>query len=66
MPESTPGDRHAPWLLALVPVIMLLMFVVPYTVLRDVNAWYGSLLFWVAATVVVIGINVVLTRRWTD
>lgn len=64
MPESSPSDRSAPWLLASVPVIMLAMFAVPYTLLRDVNAWYGSLLFWVVGTVVVIAINVRLTRHW--
>lgn len=52
------------WLLGSIPVIMILMFAVPYTLLREVNAWYGSLLFWCAGTLVVIGINVALTRRW--
>ena len=66
MPESTHSNRSDAWLLASVPLIMLLMFVLPYTVLRDVNAWYGSLLFWIAATLAVIAINVVLTRRWKD
>lgn len=45
---------------------MILMFAVPYTLLREVNAWYGSFLFWSVGTVVVIGINVVLTRQWKD
>ncbi|MGO1192921.1 MAG: hypothetical protein ACTMHH_03515 [Nesterenkonia sp.] len=59
-------DRRAPWLLSSIPVVMILMFAVPYTLLRDVNAWYGSFLFWSVGTVVVIGINVVLTRQWKD
>lgn len=64
MPERSPHDRSTPWLLIAVPVIMLLMFAVPYTLLRDVNAWYGSFLFWVVCTLVVIAINVRLTRGW--
>ena len=46
---------------------MILMFAVPYTLLRDVNTSYSrSFLFWSVGTVVVIGINVVLTRQWKD
>lgn len=45
---------------------MILMFVLPYTLLREVNAWYGSFLLWTVGTVLVIGINVVLTRHWKD
>lgn len=66
MPETTPTDRRGFWLLASVPVIMLAMFVLPYTVLRHIDAWYGSFLFWTAATAAVIAINVVLTSRWRD
>lgn len=62
--ESSPHEPPTQWLLASVPVIMLAMFVVPYTLLRDVNAWYGSLLLWVVGTLAVIAINVRLTRRW--
>ncbi|GAA4827525.1 hypothetical protein [Garicola koreensis] len=66
MPEKPTRDRLTPWLLSSIPVVMILMFAVPYTLLREVNAWYGSFLFWSVGTVVVIGINVVLTREWKD
>lgn len=49
-----------------VPVIMLAMFLVPYTLLREVDAWYGSLLFWTVGTLVVIAINVVVSLNWED
>ncbi|WP_300345558.1 hypothetical protein [Nesterenkonia sp.] len=66
MHQTHSPHRSAPWLLATVPLIMVLMFVVPFTLLRNVDAWYGSLTFWAVATMVVIGINVVLSRRWED
>ncbi|WP_202912127.1 hypothetical protein [Nesterenkonia muleiensis] len=54
------------WLVASVPVIMLAMFIVPYTLLREADAWYGSLLFWTAGTLVVIAVNVVVSLSWED
>lgn len=45
---------------------MLLMFVVPYTLLREVNAWYGSFLFWTICTVVVLSICAYVSRSWRD
>ena len=45
---------------------MLLNFLVPYTLLSGVDAWYGSFLFWTLATVVVIGINAVVSSAWKD
>ncbi|WP_147383457.1 hypothetical protein [Nesterenkonia natronophila] len=54
------------WLLVSVPVIMVAMFVVPYTLLREVDAWYGSLLFWTAGTAAVITINVVVSLTWEN
>lgn len=53
------------WLSAIV-VIMAACFVVPFTLLRDVDAWYGSFLFWVIAAVAVIGINVAVSADWED
>lgn len=62
------GNRTSPsplWL-AVVLLLVLLSYAVPYTVLRGVDSWYGSLLFWSAATAVVIGINVVVSSAWRD
>ncbi|NDK31556.1 hypothetical protein [Nesterenkonia haasae] len=54
------------WLLVSVPVIMVAMFVVPYTLLREVDAWYGSLLFWTVGTAAVIAINVAVALSWEN
>lgn len=63
------SDNRKPWtlwLLVSVPVIMVAMFVVPYTLLREVDAWYGSLLFWLVGTVAVISINVAVALTWEN
>lgn len=53
------------WLLA-VAAIIFLSYLLPYTLLRNVDAWYGSFLFWTLATAVVIAINAVVSRDWKD
>lgn len=57
-----------PRALWLVPVfaMILLSYFVPYVVLTDVDAWYGSLLFWTVCTAVVIAINAVVSSAWRD
>jgi cell division protein FtsW (lipid II flippase) len=47
-------------------VLILIAYLVPYTVLSEVAKWYGSFLFWVLIAVVIIGVNYVLTRDWRD
>ncbi len=54
------------WLLIPILVIILLSFLLPYTVFRDVDAWYGSFLFWSVATAAVIGLNAVVSADWKD
>ncbi|AFT70575.1 MULTISPECIES: hypothetical protein [Alloalcanivorax] len=46
----------------LVWVVVALCYLVPYTILRDVHAWYGSFLFWSLAGVLVIAINLYITK----
>ena len=53
-------------LLVAVPIIVLLSYLLPYTVLSGVDAWYGSFLFWTVATAVVIAINAVVSSAWRD
>lgn len=48
----------------LIGIAILAAFIVPYTVLRNVEKWYGSFLFWTVLTVVVIGINYFLIKDW--
>jgi hypothetical protein len=54
------------WWLVPIAVLVVLAFLLPFTVFRDVDAWYGSYLFWVLATIVVIAINAVVSARWKD
>lgn len=54
------------WWLLLVLAIILLNYFVPYVVLTDVDAWYGSMLFWTAGTAIVIAINAVVSSAWRD
>lgn len=52
----------------LVPVLLLILlsYILPYTVFTDVDEWYGSFLFWTLATAVVIGINAIVSSAWRD
>ncbi len=59
------ANRKSLWLIV-VAVLILAAFVVPYTVLRDVDAWYGSFLFWIVVTALVIGVNAVVSAAWRD
>lgn len=46
--------------------LILLGFVIPFTLLTNVDAWYGSFLFWSVLLIAVIGLNVGITRGWRD
>lgn len=59
------NKREIRWALFLV-ILMLLAYIVPYTMLRNVNAWYGSFLFWTLFALVIITINILVTRKWSD
>jgi len=52
----------------LIPILLLVLasFVVPFTLLRGVDAWYGSFTFWTLATVAVIALNAVVSADWKD
>jgi cyanate permease len=47
-------------------VIMLLAYLIPYTVLSHVDAWYGSFLFWTVFALVAIVANVFISVSWRD
>ncbi len=46
--------------------LVLSAFVVPYTLLSGVDAWYGSFLFWTVFAIVAIGVNARIVLRWKD
>ncbi|MER1941235.1 hypothetical protein ABS755_11065 [Castellaniella sp. FW104-16D08] len=52
--------------LACVWLLAILCYVVPYWVLDQVNAWYGSFMFWSAAGVLVIICNVLATQGFRE
>ncbi|GGH84377.1 putative membrane protein [Pullulanibacillus pueri] len=45
-------------------IIVILAYLIPYTALTEVHAWYGSFLFWAIVALVIIGFNFLVTRNW--
>ena len=45
-------------------ILILLAYIIPYTLLTDVAKWYGSFLFWVVLGLVTIGVNLIITKDW--
>lgn len=45
-------------------VLILLAYMIPYTVLTDVARWYGSFLLWVVLGLVIIVVNIIITKDW--
>ena len=48
----------------IIGLLILAGFIIPYTLLTNVQKWYGSFLFWTILTIIVIGINYVFTKDW--
>ena len=48
------GKRELFWAIICI-VLILLAYIIPYTVLTDVAKWYGSFLLWVLLGLVIIG-----------
>ena len=47
-------------------VLVVLAYVVPYTVLSGVDDWYGSFLFWAMFGLAAILVNAAITSSWRD
>lgn len=47
-------------------IVVLLSGVVPYTLLTNVAAWYGSFLFWACAGLAVIALNIFITQDFGE
>ncbi|WP_306807559.1 hypothetical protein [Cytobacillus gottheilii] len=58
-------SRELKWALAIL-VIVLLGYFLPYTVLTNVQAWYGSFLLWTVLAVIIIVINYFLSKNWGE
>jgi hypothetical protein len=59
------GRRGLAWA-GVVLVLVVLAYLVPYTLLSAVDRWYGSFLFWTAFGLAAIAAIWAVTRRWRD
>ena len=50
----------------LVWAVVLLSYLVPYTLLSDVSRWYGSFLFWAVAGVAIFALDVFITTDFKE
>lgn len=50
----------------LIGALVLSAFVVPFTLLTNVDAWYGSFLFWIVFAVVAIIVVMRMNSSWRD
>lgn len=57
--------REKGWGLVIL-VVVILGYLIPFTLLKEVTFWYGSFLVWVLLALIVIAINVILTKDWGD
>jgi len=57
------GKRELFWAIICI-VLILLAYIIPYTVLTDVAKWYGSLLLWVMLGLVILVVNIIITKDW--
>ncbi|MBE0462159.1 hypothetical protein EI547_01630 [Halomonas sp. FME20] len=57
--------KRGKWIMT-VWLVVLLSCVVPYTLLTNTAAWYGSFLFWACAGLVVIALNIFITRDFKE
>lgn len=48
----------------LILVLVLLAYILPYTLMTNVQAWYGSFLVWGVIALCIIVINIIITRDW--
>ena len=57
--------RVAAWA-GVVLVLVLLAYLVPYTLLSRLDAWYGSFLYWMVFGLAAIAAIWAMTRSWRD
>lgn len=50
----------------IIGVIVLAAFIIPFTLLKEVEKWYGSFLFWLILTLIVIVCNTMLIKDWSN
>ena len=47
-------------------ILVFLAYFVPFVLLRNIDAWYGSFLFWNVFAIFIIVINSIITSDWSD
>lgn len=50
----------------LIGMIILTAFIIPFTLFRNIEKWYGSFLFWTVSALIVIVCNILLTKDWSN
>lgn len=48
----------------IIGIIVLLAFFLPFTLLTNIEKWYGSFFIWIVLTLIVIICNITLTKNW--
>ncbi|MGY0692555.1 hypothetical protein ACW2QC_07140 [Virgibacillus sp. FSP13] len=49
---------------AIICVLIMLAYLLPYTVMSDVQAWYGSFLVWGIIGILIIIATIIVTKDW--
>ncbi|WP_106494603.1 hypothetical protein [Lentibacillus sp. Marseille-P4043] len=49
---------------AIIAVLIVLAYLLPYTVMSDVKAWYGSFLIWGIIGILIIIATIIVTKDW--
>ncbi|WP_077325189.1 hypothetical protein [Virgibacillus siamensis] len=50
----------------LIAVLILLAYLLPYTILSGTKAWYGSFLLWGMIGILIILANIMVTKNWGE
>lgn len=45
-------------------LLILLAYIIPYTILTDVAMWYGSFFLWIVIALIIILVNFIVTSDW--
>ncbi|WP_338322990.1 hypothetical protein [Oceanobacillus halophilus] len=45
-------------------VIILIAYILPYTLFTNVTKWYGSFLLWTVLALITIMVNYLITKDW--
>jgi hypothetical protein len=59
------SSRELKWGLVILGIV-LLGYILPYTLLTNVAAWYGSFLLWTVLALIIILVNYFLTKDWGE